>query len=141
MNKEQLLKLVDSLDLPKEEYYILSSGCLLLYGLRKTAKDLDLCVSTELFKKMIEKFNIDLSSKSEYGFYQLNNQVEIVVNDKKEFKRKFKDGYPVEPLESILQFKIKRNALKDQEDIINIQNYLKNGEWNHEKQSSYNWMR
>ncbi len=32
MNKNELLKLVDSLNMPKTEYYILSSGSLLLYG-------------------------------------------------------------------------------------------------------------
>lgn len=128
MNKEQLLELVDSLELPKEEYYILSSGCLLLYGLREQAKDLDLCVSTELFKNMKVKFNIDLSSKNDCGFYRLNDLVEVVVNNKQEFNRDFKDGYPVESLQSILDYKINRNAPKDQADIVNIQNYLNNQE-------------
>lgn len=99
MDKQELLKLVDSLELPKEEYYILSSGCLLLYGLRKKAKDLDLCVSTELFEHMKVRFNIDLSSKNNCGFYCLNDKIEIVVNDKQEFNRDFKDGYPVESLQ------------------------------------------
>ena len=49
MNKRELLKLLDSLNLPKTEYYILSSGSMLLYGLRDIANDLDLCVSNELF--------------------------------------------------------------------------------------------
>ena len=52
MNKNELLKLVDSLNMPKTEYYILSSGSLLLYGLREKAGDLDLCVSNELFDKL-----------------------------------------------------------------------------------------
>lgn len=128
MNKEQLLKLVDSLELPKEEYYILSSGCMLLYGLREQAKDLDLCVSIELFEQMISKFNIDLTSKNECGFYRLNDLVEVVVSNKENFKRDFKDGYPVELLQSILDYKINRNAPKDQDDIINIQNYLNSKE-------------
>lgn len=124
MNKEKLLELVNSLDLPKEEYYILSSGCLLLYGLREQAKDLDLCVSTELFKDMITRFSIDLSSKNDCGFYRLNDLIEVVVNDREQFNREFKDGYPVESLQSILNYKISRNAPKDQVDIVNIQNYL-----------------
>jgi len=126
MNKEQLLELVDSLELPKEEYYILSSGCLLLYGLREQAKDLDLCVSIELFENMKAKFDIDLSSKNDCGFYRLNDFVEIVVNNKLKFNRNFKDSYPVESLQSILNYKISRNAPKDQVDVINIQNYLSN---------------
>lgn len=128
MNKEQLLKLIDSLELPKEEYYILSSGCLLLYGLRDKAKDLDLCVSDELFEIMRTKFNIDLTSKNDCGFYRLTPLIEVVVNDKQNFNRTFKDGYPVESLQTILDYKISRNAPKDQFDIINIQNYLNNQE-------------
>lgn len=124
MTKGQLLQLVDGLELPKEEYYILSSGCLLLYGLRDEAKDLDLCVSRSLFENLVSKFDIDLSSKNECGFYHLNDLVEVVVNDKSEFKRGFKDGYPVESLQSILDYKKKRNFLKDQKDIIAIQKYL-----------------
>lgn len=124
MNKEQLLLLVDSLELPKEEYYILSSGCLLLYGLREKVKDLDLCVSTELFEDMKRRFDIDLASKNDCGFYRLSDLVEVVVNDKKGFHRDFKDGYPVEPLQNILVYKVNRNLPKDQVDIDNIKSYL-----------------
>lgn len=123
-NKEQLLKLVNSLELPKEEYYILSSGSLLLYELRDFANDLDLCVSEELFKQMINKFNIDIKNKNSCGFYRVNDLIEVCVNKKQDFIRNFKDGYPVETLENILQYKQKRNLPKDAKDIINIQNYL-----------------
>lgn len=70
MNKNELLKLVDSLNMPKTEYYILSSGSLLLYGLREKAGDLDLCVSNELFDKLKIKFN--LRQPNECGFYQIS---------------------------------------------------------------------
>lgn len=126
MNKIELLKLVDSLDLPKEEYYILGTGSLLLHDLKKQANDLDLCVSKELFEEMVEKFHIDLSSKNECGFFRLNDLTEVVVSEKDTFHRTFQDGYPVEKLELILAYKINRNAPKDQADIITIQNYLNN---------------
>lgn len=125
MNRDQLVHLINSLDLPKEEYYILSSGCLLIYGLRDQVNNLDLCVSQELFEEMIKKFNIDISTKNDCGFYKLNGFVEVVVNNKKDFKRQFKGGYPVESLRTILDFKLKRNALKDQSDIRAIRDYLK----------------
>ena len=37
----------------------------------------------------------------------------------------YKDGYTVESLKTILDFKEKRNAPKDQKDIKNIKKYLK----------------
>ena len=124
MNKEELLNLLNTLELPKTEYYILSSGSLLLYGLREMAGDLDLCVSNEFFKQLIKKYNLKESDKNEYGFYHISKEIEIVPNSKENFKMEYKDGYPVESLETILVFKEKRNASKDKKDIENIKRYL-----------------
>lgn len=124
MNKEELLNLLDSLELPKTEYYILSSGSMLLYGLRELAGDLDLCVSNELFKQLEKKYDLKESDKNECGFYHILKDIEIVPNSKENFKMEYKDGYPVEDLRTILAFKEKRNAPKDQKDIENIKRYL-----------------
>lgn len=125
MNKEELLKLLDSLELPKTEYYILSSGSMLLYGLREKAGDLDLCVSNELFEKLKQKYNLKEEDKNECGFYHISQDIEIVPNIKENFKMEYKDRYPVESLKNILTYKEKRNAPKDQKDIENIKKYLK----------------
>jgi len=125
MNKEELLNLLNSLELPKTEYYILSSGSMLLYGLREIVGDLDLCVSNELFEQLKKKYNLKECDKNECGFYHISNEVEIVPNSKENFKMEYKDGYPVESLKTILAFKEKRNAPKDQKDIKNIKKYLK----------------
>ena len=124
MNKEELLRLLNSLDLPKTEYYILSSGSLLLYGIRDKAGDLDLCVSKELFEKIKQKYNLTEKDKNEHGFYHISDEIEIIPETKENFKMTYKDGYPVESLESILKFKQRRNAPKDQKDIENIKKYL-----------------
>ena len=71
MNKEELLNLLDTLGLPKTEYYILSSGSMLLYGLREIVGDLDLCVSNELFEPLKKKYN--LSSNDGYPEYGIIN--------------------------------------------------------------------
>ena len=124
MNKKELLKLLDSLNLPKTEYYILSSGSMLLYGLREVANDLDLCVSNELFKHLKEKYNLNENNKNDSGFYKISEDIEIVPNDKKNFKMDYIDEYPVENLKTILEFKEKRNLPKDKKDIENIKKYL-----------------
>lgn len=68
MNKEELLNLVDSLNLPKSEYYILSSGCLLLYGLRDIANDLDLCITRNLFLELQKRYNLTDKDKMNVAF-------------------------------------------------------------------------
>lgn len=128
MNKDELIKLVESLNFPNNEYYILSSGCLLLYGLREKAGDLDLCISEKLFNEIKEKFNLTEDKKNEYGFYKLNDKTEVVVDSPEKFINQYniKDGYQVQKLEIVLRDKKKRNLPKDQIDIKNIERYIKN---------------
>ena len=125
MNKEELLKLLKTLNLPEGDYYILGGSSLVIYGLKATTGDLDLCVSYELFQTLIETYNIDLSKVNHCGFYPLNNLIEVVPNKKQELTYKIVDGLPVEDLNTILEFKKQRNAEKDRDIIPKIEEYLK----------------
>lgn len=124
MNKQELIDLIEKLELPKDEYYILSSGSLALYNLREEVGDLDLCISKELFEDLKKKFGITEADKNKCGFYKVNDLVECVVDDKKDFTRDFREGYPVEKLESVLNFKKGLMRQKDLKDIENIEKYL-----------------
>lgn len=123
MNKEDLIRLIDSLKLPKEEYYILSGGSLVLYGLRGIANDLDICMTPGLFMTLENKYH--MYNKNTYGFYQLNYFVQVTVAEKSEFKMMIQDGYQVETLESILAFKKTRTEPKHIADVEQIEAYLK----------------
>ena len=79
MNKEELLSLLDTLNLPKTEYYILSSGSMLLYGLRERANDLDLCVSNELFEQLKEKYNLKDWLKRNFSLFYKNVEQDGIV--------------------------------------------------------------
>ena len=58
MNKQEIKKLVDCLNLPKGEFSILSSGSLVLRGIQETANDLDLHISDECFNYVQNHFKI-----------------------------------------------------------------------------------
>lgn len=122
MNKEELLKLVESLKLPKDEYYILGGGSLVMFGIKDTTADLDLCVSDELFERLKKEYN--LVNKNECGFYSISDVIEIIPNPKEEFTCEVIDGYQVEELRRILEFKKKRRAPKDMPYIEKIEKYL-----------------
>lgn len=126
MDKEQLVKLLESLDLPKGEYYVLSSGILVLYGLREKAGDLDLCVSEELFEILKERYALTEADKNLCGFYKVSDLVEVVVNKKADMEYDFCEGWPVQKLQTLLKFKKGRMAEKDIKDIAKIEEYLKN---------------
>ena len=125
MNKEQILKLLSKLNFPKDEYYVLSGASMVIRGIRKQAKDLDLCISKELFKKIKDKYSLSEDKKNEYGFYHISDLIEVVVNNKEDFNMEVCNPYNLEDLNTILKFKTKRNTQKDQIDIEKIKEYLK----------------
>ena len=124
MNREELLKLVDSLNFKKTEFYVLSGGSLLIRKLRERTEDLDLCVSNELFKNIVDKYKIKEESKNAGGFYHILKEVEVIPISKEDFKMEYIDGYPVQTLENILEYKKKLNRPKDKKDIEIIMKYL-----------------
>lgn len=73
MNKEELLSLVESLSMPKDEYYILGGGSLVMFGIKDKTADLDLCVSEELFARLKEEYNLNEEDKNECGFYHISD--------------------------------------------------------------------
>ena len=124
MKKMEFLNLLEKLHFPKDEYYVLSGASLVLRGIRKEANDLDLCISEELFNEIKDKYNLAEGNKNECGFYKINDNLEIVVNKKEDFKMEIGEKYNLEDLQTILDFKIKRNKPKDQKDIENIKKHL-----------------
>ena len=124
MKKIELLNLLKELNFPKDEYYVLSGASLVLRGIKEEANDLDLCISAELFNQIKDKFNLTDERKNECGFYKINDNLEIVVDKKEDFKMEIGEKYNLEDLQTILDFKLKRNKTKDQKDIENIKKYL-----------------
>ena len=68
--------------------------------------------------------NLDEKDKNECGFYHISDIIEVIPNPKDEFTCEEIEGYQVEELKRILEFKKKRNAPKDQPYIEKITKYL-----------------
>lgn len=124
MIKEDILNMLKELNFPKDEFYIVGGSSLVMRGIREVAGDLDLCISTELFNNIKEKYNLTDEKRNECGFYKINDDLEVVVNEKYEFDMEKEEPYNLENINTILNFKLKRNAQKDQKDIENIKKYI-----------------
>ena len=85
MIKEDILNMLKELNFPKDEFYIVGGSSLVMRGIREIAGDLDLCISTELFNNIKEKYNLTDEKRNECGFYKINDDLEVVVNEKYEF--------------------------------------------------------
>lgn len=126
MNKVDVLKRVDSLNLDYNDYCIISGGALVLYGIRPETEDVDIFINENGFNKLKEKYEI-ISKEYKYkDLYGIGSDVELLL---REFDRSIVyeiDGYPVLKLEEVLKWKVDNHRDKDLKDIELIRNYLDN---------------
>jgi len=110
MNKEQLLELIESLKISKEEFCILSTSALVLRDLFDSAGDLDIAVTEKGLEEL--KSNYDLISGIYNGWYIVNDKVECVLNSMVGKKEKVGEYY-VQSLTSYLEFLEETKREKD----------------------------
>ena len=125
MNKEEYLKIVDSLNLNKDEYCIIASGSLLMHDLTDYCNDVDLKVSKELFDELMNKYHMKQSDRYDY-VYELSDNIDVNCKNFNKDNIEIVDDYPVEKLEINLEWMIANNRDKDKEKIRIIKEYLEN---------------
>lgn len=125
MNKKEFIKKLDSLNLDKNRYCIISGGVMLLYDLKNVTEDIDIKVRPDYFEELKSKYKFKKSSKYDY-LYELDDKTEVAVLDYNDKDIRIVDGYPVESLELQLKWMLEQNRPKDQEKIRIIENYLGN---------------
>lgn len=123
MYKQELFKLAESLELPKEEFCIMSGGALVAHGLREQTNDLDIDITKKGFDMLKEKYSLELV-REDIKQYKVTDKIECFLVDKLESDIIYIDNYPCESLISIYNFKKKMNREKDQKDILAIEKFL-----------------
>lgn len=119
MNRQVFINGLEEMNLPKEEFIVLSGGSLLLRGIRKKTADYDLCVS----KKLAKRINLYDLPKDDKGYYVPFKNCQMLDNfDEIQFD--VVDGYQCETLNSVLRFKRKMGRPKDLVDIKSIKEHL-----------------
>ena len=124
MNKKEYIQKLETLQLDKKRYCIISGGVMLLYGLKDTTEDIDIKIKPDYFEELKTRFHFTKSSKYPY-LYELEDKCEVAVLDYKKSDIRIVDSYPVESLELQLKWMIENNRKKDQEKIKLIKDFLK----------------
>lgn len=113
MNKEELLKLLDSLKINKEEFWILSSSALVLRDLFPDAGDLDIAVTEKGLEELKQNYNL---KQKENGWYIVNDKIECICDGKKEnlkYQPELVENYYVQNLEEYYNYLLNSNREKD----------------------------
>ena len=112
MNKEELISLIESLGIDYNEFWILSTGSLVLRGLWDRANDLDIAVTEKGLKELQSKYNL---IQKENGFYIVNDMVECVQDTKDDYKVEKVGKYYLQSLEYYYEYLDGTKRDKDKE--------------------------
>lgn len=122
MNKEELLELLNTLKISREEFVILSSSALILRGIYESAGDLDIAVT----QKGLEELNKNYSLKrKDNGWYIVNDKVECILDSMENKKEKLGEYY-IQDIYDYLKFLEDSDREKDKLRIPLVKTYIKN---------------
>lgn len=121
MNKLELIETIEELGLDTNDFYVLSSGALVLRNLYEEANDLDIAVNSKGLEHLNKKYN--LVSK-ENNWYYVNNKVECVL-DTKAWEIEKVGKYNVESITKYYEYLKSSTREKDKIKRKIVEDYLK----------------
>ena len=123
MNKKELIELINTLKINKEEYWILSSSALVLRDIYPDAGDLDIAVTEKGLEELKNNYNL---KQKENGWYIVNDKIECVVDTKEEWKIEKVGNFNLESIEKYYKFLKESEREKDKARIPLVEEYMKN---------------
>lgn len=122
MNKEELMELIRSLKIDNEEFWILSSGALVIRGIYPNAGDLDIAVTEKGLQQLRENYNLIEKAN---GWYIVNDKVECILDTKEPWKIEKFGKYNLQSIEKYYEFLKESNREKDKARIPLVEEYMK----------------
>ena len=125
MNKEKLLELLSTLKIDKEEFWILSSGSLVLRNIYPDASDLDIAVTDKGLEEL--KQNYELTFKDN-GWFIVSDKIEGICDgpkDKLKYQPEQVSGYYVQNIKEYYEYLCNSEREKDKKRIPIVKKYMK----------------
>lgn len=124
MKKDELLNLLDNLNINKNEFWVLSSGALVLRDIYPDAGDLDIAVTNKGLSELKKSYNL---VKKENGWYIVTDNIECVCDGEKEHLKyqpeKIGDYY-VQNILEYYEYLNNSNRQKDKLRIPLVEDYI-----------------
>lgn len=127
MVKKELEKLIESLKIDRDEYWILSSGALVLRGILTDAGDLDIAVTKNGLEELMENYNL---KQKENGWYMVTDKIECVLDTKEDWKIEKLGEYNLESIKKYYSYLLQSKREKDIARIPLINSYMKQEVYN-----------
>jgi len=126
MTKNELLELLKNLKIDKEEFWVLSSGALVLRGIYPDAGDLDIAVTNKGLEELKKNYNL---IPKENGWFIVTDKIECVCDGEKEqlkYKPEKIGDYYVQNIDEYLEYLSNSEREKDKLRIQIVKEYINN---------------
>lgn len=124
MNKQEILQKLQSLGLPQEDYWLITGSAMVLHGVKRETRDIDLGCSKRLADRLeADGFPVERMPDGSRKF-TLGSDIEIFEEwlfDRVEAA----GGFPVISLKGLIMMKESLNREKDRADIAAIREFLR----------------
>lgn len=127
MNKEELLELINSLKIDRNEFWLLSSSALVIRGIYPDAGDLDIAVTEKGLEELKRNYNLVPKHGPNDIWYTVCDNVECVCDgaiEKLEYKPELVDGYLCQNIHEYLNYLKNSEREKDKLRIPIVEEYL-----------------
>lgn len=128
MNKIDLLQLIKTLKMDKEEFWVLSSGALVLRGIYSDARDLDIAVTNKGLAQLKSNYNL---VQKENGWFIVSDNIECVCDGEKrslKYQPQKIGDYYVQNIEEYIEYLKNSDREKDKLRIPIVEEYIKQNE-------------
>ena len=134
MNKEEILRILNQYNLPKDEYIVIFGAALVLYDIKEKTKNIDIVVTPKLEQYLLKKYQTEIkfhNKENGKNIYLIDNIISFSTNLNEILENgqyKNQNGYNIQEINSIIKLKEKLGREKDLKDIEKIKTYqlLKN---------------
>ncbi len=124
VNKEEIIKKINLLNLDKNDFYVLGSASLVLRGILDTANDIDLAITNEAYLKNKNNL-VYLGTNHNSKWYKLNEEIECCVEELSDKKVDFNEPFNLINLEYYYNNFIKESTReKDKEKKTLIEKWI-----------------
>ena len=128
MNKKELIELIKTLKVSKEEFWVLSSGALVLRGIYPDAGDLDIAVTNKGMEELKKNYKL-IPKDCELGnFYKVTEKIECVCDGPKEnlkFQPEKVGDYYLQNINEYYAYLLESTREKDKQRIPLVEKYIK----------------
>lgn len=123
MKKDEIIKTLNAIALPTEEYWVLAGSGLVMHGVRESTNDIDIGCTRILFDQLAQNNDSVKTDDDGNRMLVLHDDIEVFENWHVEGITRI-DGLPVATVRSIKKHKEALGRQKDLDDIVLIDDYL-----------------